>query len=212
LKKDKLKKMDFYLVTDSYLTKQGVLQDIRQALDAGCSVIQYREKRLNTREMIREAEEIKSIIKNEAVFLINDRIDVALAVDADGVHIGQDDMPYNLARKLLGDDKIIGVTVHNTVEALEAEKNGADYVGLSPIFATGTKKDAGRACGVSMISMVRKKIHIPIVVIGGISKENVKKTIETGADAAVAISAVVSSGNVYGEVKDFIRLIREARE
>jgi len=211
LKKDKLQEMDYYLVTDSSLTRKGIFQDISQALDAGCSIVQYREKLKNTREMIEDAEKIKSIIDSRALFLVNDRIDIALAVDADGVHIGQDDMPYQFARKLLGANKIIGVTVHNSLEAFAAEQMGADYTGLSPIFSTTTKEDAGNACGVSMIREVREKIRIPIVVIGGITKENVAETIKAGADAAASISAVVSSGNVYGEVKDFIRIIRDAR-
>ena len=211
LKNDKLKATDFYLVTDATLTRKGILHDIQQALEAGCSIIQYREKKKSTREIIGEAEKIKTLTGGKALFLVNDRVDVALATDADGVHIGQDDMPYQLARKLLGADKIIGVTVHNLLEAFDAEQMGADYVGLSPIFATTTKEDAGTACGVSMIREVREKIRIPIVVIGGITKENVAVTIKAGADAAASISAVVSSGNVYREVKDFIRIIREAR-
>lgn len=211
LKNDKLKAIDFYLVTDAILTRKGIVHDIQQALEAGCSIIQYREKKKSTREMIGESEKIITLTVDKALFLVNDRVDVALATDADGVHIGQDDMPYVLARKLLGNAKIIGVTVHNADEALEAERMGADYVGLSPIFATSTKLDAGKACGVSMIREVRKRIHIPIVVIGGITRENVAETIRAGADAAVAISAVVSSEDVYREVREFIEIIREAK-
>ena len=110
--------------------------------------------------MINEASEIKILCRSNAIFLVNDRVDVALAVDADGVHIGQDDMPFALARKLLGDEKIIGLTVHNGEESLEAENIGADYVGLSPIFQTSTKEDAGRACGMEMIKEVRKLMNL----------------------------------------------------
>jgi thiamine-phosphate pyrophosphorylase len=211
LKNNKLKAMDFYLVTDAGLSRKGIIHDIQRALDAGCSIIQYREKKKTTREMIGEAEKIKTLTLGKALFLVNDRVDVALASEADGVHIGQEDMPYTMARKLLGDGKIIGVTVHNVCEAMEAERIGADYVGLSPIFTTGTKKDAGTACGVSMICEIRGKIHIPIVAIGGITRENAAETILAGADSTAAISAVVSSENVYREVKEFIELIREAK-
>jgi thiamine-phosphate pyrophosphorylase len=140
--------------------------------------------------------------------LINDRVDVALAVDADGVHLGQDDMQFKVAKRLLG-DKIIGLTVHNVEEAIDAEKTGADYVGLSPIFTTSTKKDAGKACGISMIEKVKSEVNLPIVAIGGINKDNIKEVIKAGADSAVAISAVVCADDVYKEVKEIIKIIKE---
>ena len=161
--------------------------------------------------MIEEALKIISMCKERAIFIVNDRIDVALAVDADGVHIGQDDMPYEITRKLFGEDKIIGLTVHNIEEAVHAEKIGADYIGLSPIFTTSTKKDAGKAHGTSMIEKVRKNVELPIIAIGGIDKRNVEEVIKAGANAAVAISAVVSSIDVYKEVCDFITLINKAK-
>ena len=116
-------------------------------------------------------------------------------------------MPLEIARKILGGGKIIGLTVHNTEEVLNAEREGADYIGLSPIFETGTKKDAGRACGISMIEEVRKLTKIPVTAIGGITRENVGEVIRAGADAAAAISAVVSA-DVYKETADFIRIIK----
>ncbi|MHB9028362.1 MAG: thiamine phosphate synthase [Candidatus Latescibacterota bacterium] len=206
-----LRRMDFYLVTDSSLSKRGTFHDVEQALEAGCAVVQYREKEKSTRRMVEEAGRLRELCAGRAVFLVNDRIDVALAADADGVHIGQDDMPFGTARRLLGPDRIIGLTVHDVPEALEAERLGADYVGLSPIFATSTKKDAGCACGVEMISEVRRQIRIPIVVIGGISKANVADTIRAGADAAVAISAVVCARDVAVEVREFRKIILGAR-
>jgi thiamine-phosphate pyrophosphorylase len=121
-------------------------------------------------------------------------------------------MPFETARRILGQNKIIGLTVHNDAEAAEAEALGADYVGLSPIFSTATKEDAGEACGIPMIEQTRKAISIPIVAIGGISKENIREVITAGADSAVAISAVLTSGDVYGETRDFINIIRNARE
>ena len=162
--------------------------------------------------MIEEASKIKRLCNKKAVFLINDSIDVALAVDADGVHLGQGDMQCKIARKLLGKQKIIGLTAHNAEEAVEAERIGADYIGLSPIFATQTKKDAGKACGTGMIKKIRKKIKIPIVAIGGINKQNVAEVIKSGADSAAAISAVLNSENVYEEVKDFIETIKKSKK
>jgi thiamine-phosphate pyrophosphorylase len=142
---------------------------------------------------------------------VNDRVDVALAVDADGVHIGQDDMPIDTARELLGPDKIIGLTVHNIEEALEAQRMGADYVGLSPIFNTSTKKDAGNGIGPESIRPVKDTVNIPIVAIGGINKQNSESVILGGADSLVAISAVVCSDDVERETREFIDLIQQIK-
>jgi thiamine-phosphate pyrophosphorylase len=210
-KKSLLKKIDFYLVTDSGLSKKGILSDVKEAVDAGCKIVQHREKNRSTRDMISEAAEIKRICSDKAIFLVNDRIDVALAVDADGVHIGQDDMPIGTARKLLGENKIIGLTVHNIEEATEAEKNGADYVGLSPIFDTATKKDAGEGIGAAKIKETKNAISIPVVAIGGINKENCESVVRNGADSLVAISAVICSDDVKREIKSFIDIIRRIK-
>ncbi len=209
-KREMLMEIDFYLVTDSGLSKKGTLSDVQDAVVSGCKIVQYREKKKSTKEMISEALQIKAICGDDAIFLVNDRIDVALAVDADGVHIGQDDMPIDVAREILGADKIIGLTVHDIDEAIEAENSGADYVGLSPIFDTATKSDAGKGIGTERIMDVKNAINIPIVAIGGINKENCKVVIENGADSLVAISAVVCSDDVQRETKEFIATIREA--
>ena len=211
MKKDLLHQIDFYLVTDSGLSRNGTLSDVEQAIKAGCKIIQYREKNKSTGEMIKEALHIKSLCRDRAIFIVNDRVDVALAVDADGVHIGQDDMPFEIARTLLGEEKIIGLTVHNVEEAVYAENIGADNIGVSPVFKTSTKEDAGAACGISMIENIRKNVRLPIVAIGGITKDNVEDVIKAGADAAVAISAVVSAADVYKEAVDFIAIINEAK-
>lgn len=209
MKKNKLSQIDFYLITDSSLSKKGILNDVSKAIRAACKIVQYREKSKSTVEMVAEAKKIKELCKGKAIFLVNDRIDIALAVDADGVHLGHYDMSYKSARKLLGNEKIIGLTVHNVKEAVRAEKIGADYIGLSPIFHTSTKKDAGKVCGTSMITKVRKKVKLPIVAIGGINKQNVADVIKAGADSAAAISSVIRSDNVQKEVSDFIKIIKE---
>ena len=204
--------LDFYFITDSSLSKNGIINDVRAAINAGCRIIQYREKNRCTKDMVEDAEKIKELCRSKAVFLVNNRVDIALAVDADGVHLGKEDMPYAAARKMLGNDKIIGMTIHNVSEAEEAQRIGADYIGLSPIFVTSTKKDAGNPCGTAMIKKVRAKIKIPIVAIGGISRENVAQVIKSGADAAAAISAVMGSNNIQKEVSYFIRVIRENKK
>jgi thiamine-phosphate pyrophosphorylase len=206
-----LDEIDFYFVTDSGLSKAGILSDVEKAVAAGCRIVQYREKSLSTKEMILEAAKIKEICGNEAIFLVNDRVDVALAVDADGVHIGQEDMPIETARSLLGPDKIIGLSVNNVEEALDAEKMSADYVGLGPIFNTSTKKDAGNGIGPESIHPVKDAVRIPVVAIGGINKQNSESVVIGGADSLVAISAVVCSDDVEKETRDFIDLIQRTR-
>lgn len=207
-KMDLLKKLDLYLVTDSSLSRKGTLSDVKAAVGAGCRLVQYREKNKSTKEMLLEALEIKKICGDSAIFLVNDRIDVALAAGADGVHIGQDDMPLDCARKLLGAEKIIGLSVHNRAEAIEAEKKGADYVGLGAIFDTSTKKDAGAGIGPEKIREIKTAIKIPLVAIGGINKENCEKVIENGADGLAVISALVCSEDVKRETKQFLKLIQ----
>lgn len=207
----KLNNLDYYLVTYSSISRKGTLSDVKEALDAGCTVVQYREKNKSTNEMIVEAKELKKICEGRAIFLIDDRVDVASIVDADGVHIGQEDISVCDARKTLGDDKIIGLTVHNEKEAIEAESLGVDYIGLAPIFKTDTKEDSGAPCGLDMVNKVRNIVSLPIVAVGGINKENVVDVIQAGADGVVAVSAVLDSDDVYGNVKDFIQIIKEVK-
>lgn len=207
-----LKKIDFYFITDSVLTKKSVMEDVESALSAGVKIIQYREKNKSTREMAEEAALIKKMCGGKAIFLVNDRIDIALAAKADGVHIGQDDMPYHTARLLLGKKRIIGITAHNAEEAVLAEKDGADYIGASPVFHTKTKPDAGKHGGLELIEEISKKVRIPVVAIGGINLNNVASVIEAGADSAVAISAVVASNNVEKECRRFIETISLCKE
>ncbi len=209
---NKLNDIDFYLVTDSVLSKNGIFSDVENALKAGCKIVQYREKKKSTKTMINEAKKIKKMCRNNALFLVNDRVDVSFSVNADGIHIGQDDIPYKSARKLLGKDKIIGLTVHNLDEAIKAESLGVDYVGVAPIFNTDTKEDLKTPCGVDMIKKIRRRIKVPIVAVGGINKNNLKDVIEAGADSVVSISPVIGSSNVYSEIIDFIRIIKENRK
>jgi thiamine-phosphate pyrophosphorylase len=195
----------YYFITDAGLSLAGNLSDVRAAAAAGVTVVQYRNKSNITRDMYEEALLLKSACGGKAKFIINDRIDIALAVDADGVHVGQEDMPYDRARHLLGPDKIIGVTVHDLDEALEAEARGADYLGLSPIFATGTKDDAGAPCGTAVIAELKKHCRVPVVAIGGIGLSNVDEVVAAGADMVCAISAVVTKPDVAAAILEFQR-------
>ena len=192
----------YYFITDSGLSRAGNTSDVMKAAACGIEVVQYRNKNAETREMYDEALHLREICR-DLTFLINDRIDIALAVDADGVHLGQSDMPCTAARKLLGREKVIGVTVHNLSEALEAERLGADYLGVSPIFKTATKTDAGKPAGITLIEEIRQQVDIPLIAIGGIDHSNAPAVVRAGADGLCAISCVVASSDVAAQIKRF---------
>lgn len=195
----------YYFITDSDLSRAGNISDVMHAAACGVEVVQYRNKNAETREMYEEALRLKEICR-DLTFLINDRIDIALAVDADGVHLGQSDMPCTTARKLLGREKVIGVTVHNLSEALQAERLGADYLGVSPIFKTATKPDAGKPAGITLIEEIREEVDIPLIAIGGINHSNAPAVVQAGADGLCAISCVVASNDVVAQIKSFQNL------
>jgi len=187
------------------------MADVSLAVKCGVGVVQYREKNASTKVLFEEAAEMRKICRN-VKFLINDRIDIALAVSADGVHIGQGDMPLAQTRRLLGKDKIIGVTVHVTVhnedEAREAEALGADYLGIAPVFETSTKKDAGAACGTELIRKIKSFSKLPLAAIGGINFDNAREVVSAGADAVCAISAVAASPDPAEAIKQFQKLFQ----
>lgn len=197
----------YYFITDSGLSCAGNISDVREAVACEVEVVQYRNKNAETREMLEEAFRLREICQ-DALFLINDRIDIALAAEADGVHLGQSDMPIGAARKLLGPDRIIGLTVHNLSEALEGERLGANYLGVSPIFQTATKPDAGKPAGIALIEEIRRHVQIPLVAIGGINHSNAADVVRAGADALCAISCVVAGEDVGMEIKRFQELFR----
>ena len=192
----------YYFITDSKLSRAGNFNDVSMAVACGVSVVQYRNKNAKTREMYEEAVCLREICR-DTLFLINDRVDIALAVNADGVHLGQSDMPCGVARKLLGVEKIIGITVHNLAEAVQAESIGADYLGVSPIFQTATKPDAGKPAGISLIEEIRAIVNIPLIAIGGIDHSNARDVIRAGADGLCAISSVVAKEDVSAEIKKY---------
>jgi thiamine-phosphate pyrophosphorylase len=195
----------FYFITDSKLSKNGILRDVEDAIKGGATIIQYREKEKDTGPMVEEARALKRICEGRATLLINDRVDVCLAVDADGVHLGQSDMTYGDAYKLLS-NKIIGVTVHNVDEAVDAMKKGADYLGVSPIFHTDTKEDAGPASGLKLLEEVSGCVDLPIVAIGGIKLDNVRSVINAGAVTVCAMSATIGE-NTEERVRQFTQLL-----
>lgn len=184
-----------YLVTDRPLSRGRTTAEIVEAAVAGgVTCVQLREKGCGTREFIDEARSIKSVLTDKNIpLIINDRIDVALAVCADGVHLGQSDMHIADARKIGGDYLIIGVSAESIDDALEAERDGADYIGVSPVFATQTKADTAPPLGLEGVQEIRKRIDIPIVGIGGINQSNAASVISAGADGIAVVSAIVSA-------------------
>lgn len=183
----------FYFVTDPVLERASlsVFDVVRQAIAGGARLIQYRDK-INTRHVLYEnAKTLREMTAKEGVTLIiNDQIDLALAVSADGVHLGQTDIPIAVARKLLGKSTIIGVSTHGVEEAMRAQSEGADYIGFGPIFQTQTKSNASVPVGIDAITAVKNKIHIPLYAIGGIEKHHLPDLCSAGADGVVAISSI----------------------
>jgi len=192
----------YYFITDSSLSLAGNISDVKNALLAKAKFVQYRAKHLSTKEMYQEALKLRKICR-KAIFLVNDRLDIALAVGADGVHLGQDDLSYPVARKLLGKNRIIGVTVHSVKEAKEAKKAGADYISASPIFKTDTKSDAGKPVGIALLKKIKKEASLPVVAIGGINLLNAIEVVRAGADGLCAISAVVTKRDVRRGIEKF---------
>lgn len=203
-------KWDFYFITDRGLSVNGVFRDVEDALRAGCRVIQYREKRLPTRVMVEEGIAIRRLCNEyDALYLVNDRIDLAMATDADGVHLGQSDMPLDIARRLLP-GAVIGVSATCFEEGVEAFIGGADYLGVGPIYATSTKPDAAAPTGPDLLTALKEEVEIPLVAIGGITHDLVQEVVRAGADGVAAISATVGA-NVYDEVRSFLREVGEAK-
>jgi thiamine-phosphate pyrophosphorylase len=200
----------YYFITDSKLSRFGNLYDVTQAVSAGVNIVQYRNKAGTTKELYAEAVKLCEICrKGKTLFIVNDRLDISMAVGAHGVHIGQDDMPLSEARRLLGAAKIIGVTAHSVKEALSAQRAGADYIGVSPIFATATKHDAGKPAGIELINKVKKAVKIPIVAIGGINLKNAVSVVTVGADCLCAVSAVVASNDPKAQIIKFQQLFKK---
>ena len=168
------------------------------ALDGGATVIQLRDKKASTRTLVEEGLALRALTRERgALLIVNDRIDVALAVEADGAHVGQDDdMPIALARKLLGPDRILGVSAGNLEDATTAVAGGADYLGVGPIYATNTKANAGEPIGLSLLTELARRYTIPLVAIGSIKAENAADVVQAGATGIAVISAVVSAEDI----------------
>ena len=192
------------LTAESLSRGKTNLQVVSEMIAAGIKVIQYREKEKSFKAMYEECLAIRKLTKEAQVtFIINDRLDLALAVDADGLHIGQEDLPITIARKLLGKDKILGLSTHSPQEAHLAEDSKiVDYIGVGPIFDTATKKDAGKGLGLDFLNYVSKNIKIPFVAIGGIKEHNVQAVVKSGAKIVAIVSEIVGATDIKAKVQN----------
>jgi len=198
-----------YLITDRKISRMGHEEMVDRALKGGARIVQLREKEMSKRDLLNLALRLRDITRRwGAMLIINDHVDIVRGSDADGLHIGQEDLPVDIARDILGPDKIIGVSTHNIEEAIEAESLGADYIGFGPIFHTETK-DTVSALGTGVIREVKKRVNIPVVAIGGINLDNLNEVIEAGADAVAVISAIAGSSDITDTVKRFIEKIED---
>jgi len=196
-----------YVITDKDLCPGRSHLDIAlAAVEAGACCVQLRDKSLCGRELVETARSIRcAVMSGRVKFIVNDRMDVALAVGADGVHLGQDDIPVSSARAVMGEDAIIGVSVASVEEAVRGENDGASYVAVGSVFATATKTDAGVPVGLEMITAVKQAVGVPVVAIGGINIENVALVAQAGADAAAVVSAMVCAPDMREAVVELSR-------
>jgi len=205
--------LSLYLVTDRSLTLGRSLEEIvSEAVKGGVTMVQLREKDSTTKEFYQLAIALKKQLSPFKIpLIINDRLDIALACNAEGLHIGQHDMPYEVARHWLGKDKIIGLSVENTDDVLIANQLDIDYIGISPVFGTPTKTDTAPALGLAGVNKISKISRHPSVGIGGINSSNAADIILNGADGIAVVSAIMSADNPQKEAEKLIHIIHQAR-
>jgi len=200
-----------YVITEPALrdpiaTAQAVLQ-------AGVRLLQLRDKTATTRELTRVGQELRMLTRQYgARLIVNDRLDVALAIEADGVHLGQDDLPVSLARRIAGKHLLIGVSAETVDEARQAEADGADYLGVGPMFATHTKPDAGAPVGPERLRAIKHAVRIPVFGIGGITLQNAPAVLAAGADGICTIAAIVGAPDPEAAARAFLQMLAEAGE
>lgn len=194
-----------YLVTDeACLHGRPLLECVEEALAAGVTLVQYRAKAADGGVLYAEACKLKELCdKYNVPLIINDRLDIALAVGAAGVHLGQDDLPCAVARRLLGEDFIIGVSAHNPAEAVQAVSEGADYLGCGAVFGTATKHDVAKL-GLENLRAIRKAVAVPMVGIGGITADNYAEVLATGANGAAIVSGILAQDDISAVVKKLV--------
>lgn len=201
--RERLPHLLLHVLTDhEWSCGRDLLTVATAALDGGATIIQLRDKTANTRVLVEEGLELRALTRERgALLIVNDRLDVALAVEADGAHVGQEDMPAALARRLLGPDRILGVSAATRQEAEEAVAAGADYLGVGPIYPSLGKADAGPATGIELLTELAKQYPIPLVAIGGITAENAAEVMRAGASGVAVITAVVHALDIVAAAR-----------
>ena len=190
---------------------KSIISAIEQAIEGGVSLVQLRAKKLKNHEFFELGLKVRETTKKKSIpLIINDRVDIALSCNADGVHLGQEDLSVSHARKILGRKKLIGVSVNTKKEAEEAEERGADYLGVGPIYFTQTKKDIKAPLGAEGLREIRKRVRIPILAIGGINAGNAREIIEAGAAGIAVVSAILSAENIIKAARKLNEAIRQA--
>ncbi|WP_291857971.1 thiamine phosphate synthase [Marinilabilia sp.] len=207
-------KLDLYLVTDRDLSLGRPLREIvEKAVKGGVTMVQLREKSASTRDFIQEALEIKSFLRHHGIpLVINDRVDVALAIDADGVHLGQSDMHWEMARRLLGPDKIIGLSIEKEKQLKEANEADIDYIGISPVFTTPTKKELEKGLGLKGTSEIAHNSKHLSVAIGGINLSNVTDVLRTGTNGVSVVSAICSAEDAEAAARALAEVIKQVKQ
>ena len=206
--------LSLYLVTDrGFLQGRSLERVVLAAVEGGVSIVQLREKEASSREFYELALNLKRVLAPYRVpLIINDRVDIALAVGADGIHIGHSDLPYAVARALLGPEKIIGVSVDRVSDAVEANLLDVDYIAVSPVFDTPTKTDTAPASGLSGLAAIRKVSRHPCIGIGGIHLSNVEDVINAGAEGVAVVSAIMAAENPTKAAEAFLSRIDHAKQ
>ena len=205
--------LSLYLVTDRSLSLNRPLEFIvEEAVKGGVTMVQLREKDCSSKEFYEQATKLKACLKPYHIpLIINDRLDIALACDAEGLHIGQSDLPYPIARKLLGKDKIIGLSVESVQDALDANALDVDYIGISPVFGTPTKTDTAPALGLEGIRVISQYSRHPSVAIGGIHTGNTAYIISAGANGIAVVSAIMSAANPQESAQQLNKIINQSK-
>ncbi len=203
-----------YLVTDRTLCGDRLLENVvHQALKGGVAYVQLREKDVSTRVFVEEAWKIKALTAQFRVpLIINDRLDVALAVEADGIHIGQEDMPYEIARKLMGPRSIIGLSVENWDDVVKAQELDVNYLGVSPVFETPTKTDTKGNWGLDGLARIKAYSNHPLVAIGGLNASNAKDAVKAGADCIAVVSAICAAPDPLRASRELCGIIKTELE
>ncbi len=202
-----------YLCTDRDLMSTSTVEEaVEQAILGGCTLIQLREKDCSSREFYETALAVKQVTdRYRTPLIINDRLDIALAVNADGIHVGQSDLPCTVLRNILGEDKIIGVSASNLEDAVQAEKDGADYLGVGAMFSTDTKTDA-KLVSMEELKAIRSAVKLPIVVIGGINLKTAPAFCDIGINGLTVVSAVIARPNIRESAQNLLRIFQGGHE